>query len=207
MSETAASSSPPPEPPIAPPTAPGVIVLSRPPSSWPTILGVIAIVFGCLGMLQGVLTLFTRMTMDFASGIAGDQPQFAVVRKWMPWTIGMGVAGGVIAAILLFAGIQLIRRKPASAGLIRGWAIIKIIYALPATGVGLIMQLEQAAAVSQQAGVAGAFAPGSLSIIGVGSSIVGGLWLLAFPVFVLFWFRRDAVREEIGRWARPAPRA
>lgn len=190
--------------PAAPPTAQGHVVLTRGPAAWPTVIGVITIILGVGGVINGLIGSFAPVVMN--SIIAGFQtnPIMGVVNKWQYWNMGIAAIGGLIAVILLVGGILLFRRRAISIPLLRVWAIAKILLAIVSSIAGTMILLEQSQVTAQQIAAASPGAPpiaaGAMDAFGILGIVFGFLWMLALPVFLLIWFRRKSVRTDVHRW-------
>ena len=107
-------------PPAHPPTMPGAIAHPAREAMWPTPLGVIAILFGAGGVLMSVYGAATPWLMGFFEGFTARGPIDAasLMMKWAWWLAGLNALGVVVAGVLLFAGIGLLRRRAWSVGMI-----------------------------------------------------------------------------------------
>ena len=107
---------------------------------------------------------------------------------------------------LLVAGIGILRRRPWSRPTSLGWAVGKMLYAVPASVLGYIQQTAMSAAVEDAlASDPGASVPTgffrffeSLGAVSVGCGL---LWAWALPIFLIIWFLRAPVKAEVERWA------
>ncbi len=188
---------------MAPPVAPGQTRNLDTQSDWPKVLGTISIVFGCLGMLGGILRLFNSVTMEFlsqkvpmAAQAAVDLPESLVL-----WNTISGAIGFVMAALLLVGGIRLIRRRAAFVGIITVWAVSKMVFVLAdaAFQVGF-----QGAVIEQATAAQGTPLPGGdavMTLIAVVTVVVTLLWGWALPLFFLIWMRRAKIKAEMQNWA------
>ncbi len=175
-------------------------------SGWPTMIGIIAVVFGVLGVLGGcsglVFNVFAAIwgsSMQWMPEV--QKAQFEVMRQYVvPTSISMVVAT-VVAAWLLVAGIGVLRRRPWSRGATVGWAVAKIIYAIPA----YFLNKAQFEAMEQAAIDSGTPIPTGIFTImqSVGGAMMGWsiLWVWALPLFLIIWFRWAPVKTEVERWA------
>jgi hypothetical protein len=187
-----------PEPPIQhPPVMPRP--LASPPTAWPTVLGVIAIVFGAGGLLMSawgaIAPLVIKSWPSFGSGF----DPMAGVAQWQAWLIAQNIVAVFIAALLLTGGIMLLRRTRASRAVLRTWAALKIILVVAASMIGYQVGQTQLAAMQQ----AGATAPGMQNFIALFNWIgvaIGVLWGWALPVFMLIWLARRPIRTEMAAW-------
>lgn len=168
---------------------------------WPTVLGVIAIVFGVLGALANAWSAYGAIFNPAANTAgfpteAGRQAAQAVVARFAPISAPLAVVGVLLSLMLLVAGVALIRRHPDAVRLARLWAVIKIVVSIVGWGVAFLtfraMEPVIREHIPQGAGVAIGFQRVFV--------VVGLLWTLALPVFVLLWTGRGAVREQVRTW-------
>jgi hypothetical protein len=176
---------PPPPPPAPPPPPPPYP--QRPPS-WPKVIGIISIVFAGLGLICTPIGLATRE----AAGPAGAEAMEGAPPWYATYQTASALAGIVVAAILLVAGILLCKRRPAGRTMHITYAILNIVVA-----VGNV--IAAASAVGQMdSGPAGA-AP--FKGVFIGGIVIGLVIGLAYPIFILVWFTRPKVRDEVAAWA------
>ncbi len=174
-------------------------------------IGIIAVVFGVLGVLGGC----SGLVFNVFAAIWGSSMQwmpeaqkalFEVMRQYVvPTSISMVVAT-VLAAWLLVAGIGVLRHRPWSRGATVGWAVAKIIYAIPASVLGYFHYKAQLEAMEQAAIDSGTPMPTG-HIVTIMQSVVvpmmgcSMLWTWALPLFLIIWFLRASVKTEVERWA------
>ena len=187
-------------PPATPPTYAGP--LSRPvlgyasgaPPTWPTVIGVIGIVFGAGAVLMTLGGLVIALIMRDAPGMP-PSPQFN--ERWMPWSIASMFVTCGVAILLLVAGIGLAKRRAWGPRLAKVWAVLKMVIVVASTGIGFQVQRETMKAMQQSAGPSPV---PNLEMIVALSMCAGLLWYWALPVFMLIWFSRSSVKAEIAKW-------
>ena len=187
--------------PSAPPMQPTDVVPGSVPTSWPTVLGILAIVFGGFGILGGVWGfVYPLVAGRFAEMFPPVQAQLMQqLDEWSGWTTAMSIISLMVASLLLFGGMSLVKRRHRAAPILFIWSILKTVLVFGGVGLQLSMQtqiMDQATAQLQTV-------PGGKAIM-VGSVAIGlacGLiFQLAGPVFLLVWFRRRAIKEEVATW-------
>jgi len=188
-----------PRPNAVPPQQPGEIGRPAQRSNWPTVIGVISIVFGsgaCLGGVWGFLAPhFIKMMADWQPpNQAALMPDMS---EWASWIFVTSVLTIVIALILLVAGIDLLRRRMRAIKLARVWAVLRMIFALVGAYMGFLIQQAQFRQMSPQSSPVGGSFFVAVSVFGM---LVGILWGWAFPIFLLVWFSRAKIKAEYLRW-------
>lgn len=176
--------------------------LDRPARQWPTVIGILAILWGGLGCVSGVWSLI--------ADLAGLAPTPGLTG---PLERAVGVLGLLIAGLLVVGGIQLLRRKPAGVQLIRAWVPLSLIVGL--IGVGLLYRnrdafeaaaeeaLErQAEEASKRSGQAAPEIPRQMITFMWGSSVAcGGLGALVPPMVAAFFVLGRRGREAMAEWS------
>ncbi|MEM9420810.1 MAG: hypothetical protein AAGA25_17425 [Planctomycetota bacterium] len=172
-----------------------------PKSAWPTAIGIIAIVFGAGGMLGGLSglagPLFNQVMAEFS-----DPSQAAVYeaqQKYQWWGVGLSGVGLLVAGLLLWGGIEVLKRRPAGAARIKQWAVAKIVLTL-ALGVfqAVMMPVIFEATQQQQGGMA--MPEGFVLGMVIATVVVTIAWGAALPVFMLVWFGREKITAEVQSW-------
>ncbi len=187
-------------PQLAPPTLP-TSDISTGPSTWPGVIGALLCVFAGVGILSRA---FSTLLMAVA-------PAIPFLRDTMPsgplltWGIVLSVVGLPTSAIHLIAGIQTLRRRPSA----RRWVIVFFVYVLVLvvpnaifqyySGIHQMQQMQQ----MQSAGQQGAPPPGMAAVM-QGANLAGVAFALVFPLlwpaFLLVWFSRRSIRDEMATW-------
>ena len=194
------------EPPLgipgAPPTQPVTYAPPAQRSSWPTVLGIIAIVLGALGILGGLWGLISPMVMKaaWANAPAPNQAMLDAIEPWRGWVVLCALVTIVLAIALLVSGIGLVRRRTWARPLCQTWAVFKILYVLASSGLGYQMARASYDTASQQSPNLPALGPTfaqSMAAVGV---CVGIVWSCALPVFLLIWLSRARIKAEIAEW-------
>lgn len=187
-----------------PPTQ--VAPVPRPePSSWPTVLGVIAIIFGALGVFGGCLTVASPfvarwMERNFIGPSDVNILGLPTSTDMVALVVGLGVLEATLGVWLLVGGIGLARRRRASAWPLKTWAVAKVFYVVISTVVMAVLQQPQMEAMAQDPSMAplGSGFVEMMTYVGV---VIQILWGSALPVFLLIWLSRRPIREEMSAWA------
>ena len=195
---------PPPTPPVAgivPPMQPSAVVAQAVPSAWPTVLGVLAIILGCLWILSGVWAIVAPLVLQGALGGAVDQQitWYSFGSAWCVALLSVAIVSLAAAVLLLIGGINLTRRKPGAARFLFIWSIAMIVLACVSAGMQYTLQPEYAKLFAAQA----QGDPATLAMMERGMVIglfCGSLVSISGPVFVLWWFHRRAIGEEVATW-------
>lgn len=154
-------------------------------SVWPTVLGVLSMVLGGMGLFSKLWSSagFLMVKLFRAEGFFVPQGQYAAF--WL-----VGAAAGLL---LLVAGRLLHRRRPSGATchliyaalealIVIGWAVA----ALTVTGSPARLGLSVLCAILAS----------WLGIVLLG---------LIYPVFLLVWFTRPKIRSQVKAWRQPRP--
>jgi hypothetical protein len=178
--------------------------LERPARQWPTVIGILAILWGGVGCLSGVWSLIAEL--------AGVSPTPGLVG---PLERAVGLLGLLIAGLLVVGGIQLLRRRPMGVQLIQAWIPLRLIVGL--IGVGLLYRNRdafeaatqeaferQAEESSKRSGQPAPEIPPQMVTFMWGTSVAcGGLAALIPPLVpALFVFGRRG-REAMAEWSVP----
>jgi hypothetical protein len=179
----------------APPTAPGQVPPLGTYSAWPTTIGVIAIVLGSLGTLQGIWGICAAFMF---TGIV--PAGFAMQSNPMLAHPGLMATSGAIslaiAVLLLITGVGMVRRRKWSVTAARVWAVSKVLYGIVAGALGWVLAQDQLAATSSSV-----VPPGLKGMMGgfmAGGLILSVFWAAAFPVFLLVWLSRERIKREVA---------
>ena len=188
------------------------------PSSWPTWYGVIAIIFGSLLLLGSCCgTIWMFMMPAFMSRMAGmEMGEVPAVMRWI--TLLDAPISFVLATMLVFGGIRLLRRRQSGRTLLVRFAVARIVLAVPLFAAGYLMlqpSVEMGASMAraqidmlrkqspnakippQLEEAANQDAPTTLNYV----MLFGGAALgLVFPLAIVLWMGGGPVKDEVARW-------
>lgn len=196
---------------IAPPLPPPSQRLPASPV-WPTVLGSILICIGCFGVLTnaagGIISCFMPgMMSGFAQNSGPAQPMMAaqmdVIERYAVWTVLSAVIMSLLGVMLLVAGIGMVRRRQSAVNWIRAWAILRILWAFPASYIGFLITSETFRAMAKAAADSGTAVSGFTAFmqgIGIFTIALAMIMSCALPAFLLIWFALDKVRTDIAHW-------
>ena len=168
----------------APPTEPGA--LGAPRSTWPSVIGVLAIVFGGLGVvLAGI---------QAAAGLVVGSPGSSNAATGGPVWVSIAM-GGMLAVWHIVAGSMVFGRRRKGPPALIAWAIADSVVVV---GLG-IATLALAGGANQGLPPGGA---ASVTAIVILSAVLRFVWQLIWPVFVVIWLARPKIRAEWKAWGR-----
>lgn len=187
---------------MSPPIEPGALGTGTPAPTWPKPIGIIAIILGSLGMLGGALGMVAPQVMGTMASkmppeVAG---QFEVMDDFAGWTIASSLAGLVVAVALLVAGIGVLKQRRWGVTAIQAWAAVKMLLVVATSILTYQIFQETAVTMSQTQGVQ-AMPGGFMSAMGAFSVGFGLLWGWALPVFLLVWFARRKIKQQVASWS------
>lgn len=174
--------------------------LASEPRRWPTVLGVLAIVWGVIGLASAGSAL---------AGV-GQSAQPAVMRE------GLGGASSAVAALLAaglaVGGVQLLRHRPSGVRLLQAWAPLTMLVQGAVLALMVTHRAEfersfregmerEAEARAQRAGVEPARLPQGMEKVmwGVGVGCGGVMALVPPGIAAIFVFGRRG-REAVAEW-------
>jgi hypothetical protein len=192
----------------APPTTP-VTDLGPPRTIWPTVCGVIGIVWGSLSLLCGCAGYFSVASMKwFASMVPAGDPQATqlevqvhVMERFALATYVLTTISLLLAVLLLVASIGLTRRRRWSRKACAVWAMIAMAVVLVNLAYNYMYNMAVWARLDElglprQPGAEIIFIVTLIAIL-----LFGWLW----PVFLLLWLSRPKIRDEVNRWDNTTP--
>jgi hypothetical protein len=173
---------------------------------WPTVIGIIGIVVGGLGLMGGLWGAIAPFFLKFMASYVPETERATldVAQRWRGWTIPLSLVSGAVAVALLLAGIALLRRRARARQMCLTWAVAKMLLVLFSTVVGYRIAQQTVELTAQQS----TSAPGMTPVVArqfaeVGTMVglgFGLVWGWALPVFLLIWFGRGRIRDEVARW-------
>lgn len=168
---------------------------------WPTVIGVISVVFAAMGLLNGCGGLIMPLAMSPIAELMPDEGMKAMFRKLASYS-PIGVSSGVLAigvgVLLLLAGIRTIQWRRAGARLHVSAALLSFVHSAVACVYAFELQKLQFQAMQNAGGRPLPFPPELFGAIGL---IIGMMFSSAYPTFLLIWFFRARIREQVSNWS------
>lgn len=200
--------------PAAPPTAPGMLSVPNRPAAWPSVVGVICIVFGGLGVLGGlwgaasnIMMLLGTMPVQPMGGGPTNIDLLPTFRTMAPMVITGEALKVVLSVALILVGVAMHKRNPIARPAAVWWSIAKIVLSIAVAAVTAWVQYEIMTevmnAMSQDPNVPAQMKGVMTGVMAgaIGMAVLFGIaWGGALPIFLLIWFSRAKVRAEVQRW-------
>jgi len=189
--------------PAAPPTTPGFIPQVRPNSTWPGMIGIIALVIGIVALIFNLWGIVGPVF--FRRFVINSTPINQQLLNGSTVAMSISIAAGksAMAIFLLFVGARFLQRHPRSRVLAIRYSLLQIMVTIVATIFAIMIQypLMQKAASSMNTGGTAVLPSGAMTqpvfIFGV---VVGFFMSCAFPIFLLIWFNRQTIQREVTNW-------
>lgn len=183
--------------------------LVEPTERWPTVVGVLGIVFASLGMLAFVCGLLGPVIGNFFVGIVPEEQreqlrtQIETQRRLsLPYPVvqyGVQLIEFALAIVLLVGAIQILRRSRGGAKTLTRYAWLDLIWNFIGAGVGLVVVTGMQNAMKTDptlAKSAGPLGPGFMMPMVIVGFVLQGIW----PAFLILWFGRDPIKDAVDRW-------
>lgn len=180
------------------------------PSRWPKAIGISGIVIGALLLITAVMRPVNVITqkMQISIVMKGDADAEEFFGRLLNTQIFLGVVFAVIALLLILGSILLLKRKKIAPVLLRVWAVCYLLFGIFAVWKALPLVEEQMLYSAKLAVVGEDTPPMDMEVfssaMGIAAKVMTGLslvWVLALTVFVLLWFQKRKVRDEVAVWS------
>ena len=199
------------QPPAMTPPVHGGDIPSRP-KTWPTVIGVIMIIVASLGLLQnvcgGIVGVLMPALIQSMPAEAADDPSFKaqieIGKRFLPFQLANAVVLLALGVLLLMAGIATVKRKRVAVKYSRSWAVARILWAFTAAVATYFIMIETIKTMEQAAADAGQPMPSGImtfmQMLGPIGAVINLIFWCALPVFVLIWFARQKIKEDVATW-------
>jgi len=179
------------------------------PRQWPTVVGVICLVLGVLGLLQGACGLVGNLViplfMDHMPKGAGGTTS-AMTTQFQPYLLSVAAVALMLSSLLTTGGIALTKRKRWASAVLLHWSWLRMLVVVAALVLNYLVMQQQFAQAMEQASANNptvAMPPwfsSMMSAIGSVGIAWGLAWGWALPIFCLIWFNRARIRAEVSEW-------
>ena len=192
-----------------PPQIPPPAVQMEERSAWPTVLGVLSLIYAALGSCMALFGVGALVFNEQLLKLGGMEVE-------MPSTLRvLGAVSGVLSAalgVLLFvAAIGLLRRRRSGVFLAKAWIVLRLLLALAALGT---LPLTAAGQIGYQQAIQEeaeriASQRGQQSMVPVKTEeelrrstytwgVVGGAVAITYPIVLGWWLTRRRIRDEVA---------
>ena len=196
----------------SPPQQPDFENVEPPPSTWPTVIGIISLIYAIIGLFcQGGWVVSTLMSETFMA-MGGMQIEMPAVIKYA--TVGGAVLTSLCGLLLLVGAVKLLRRARSGPKWIKRWVVCRVLLVL----LGVVsnfaltpanMQFQEDMIAEQNRLVTEAGRPDQVQVFDEEKQwrmqiIFLALFsaaALAYPVFVGFYLSRPKIAEEVSQWS------
>jgi len=176
---------------------------------WPTVIGIICIVYGSLDALRfcacGTIEpwLLNGPFDPSAAWTPGHGAKILAMGQLARIMLLLNTLAGVAGLALVAGGIGLLTRKQWGALLCRGWIIVKVVFVLGASVMQvLVIRAEIDGLPTDPHPRLDAPEAVQIGVVLACFGLAFGLWWrLVLPVILYECFSRRDVKEEIVRWA------
>lgn len=182
----------------------------EPESRWPKVMGILAIVYAALGLTcLGIGTTWLLVLPLIPEMFRGGMVMPAMIKYIQ---LGMAFLGLIAGILLLRGGIRLVRRRRSGVGLMKGWAVYRLILVF----LSMIVFAVTTPAQLQMARSRYEFAnrmrvennmpeeaiPNDdvLYRQSLYGAVIGAVAPSIFPLFVGFYLSRRKITEEVNNW-------
>lgn len=182
------------QPQIAPPTV--AVPYQAPESSWPTVVGVIGIIYAGLGLLGNVcgvvVIAFAPQYIEWLQNMGmsdADAQEMESDLSINAWLVISGIFGFALVIMLLVGSIKLLKRSQKGAKLCKLWAWISIPWILIGSAISFAVQspIPKSPTHVEQ-------------LIAVIGAAIGFIFVLVLPIFMTIWFARSKIKSDIASW-------
>ena len=158
--------------------------------AWPIAIGIISIVLGSLILICVPINMATGAHNPQAAKLQEQFPEWFQTYSIISSLISMG-----LGVLLLVGGILLIRRRAVARPLHLAYAVGTVLMGV----VGLVVSFSVILPSLDPADLPPGMSVGIMKII-----VVGTTFLNVAPVFLLIWFLRGSIRDQVQSWAAGA---
>jgi hypothetical protein len=181
-----------------------------PRSSWPTPLGIVAMIFGgCAAIISVVNAVVVHSGMQ--KMLLEKQPATKEFLEDNALMAKVLVPGGqcVLGIACFLGGLFLLQRKPFGRTLSLGWAAAKVAFAAAITPFihaqtkASMVDAAEIVKSAMKGSPEAADVPQLTQAVELITPIFSFFWAAAFPLFLGIWLNRRKIRTEVASWSQP----
>lgn len=183
---------------------------AAPASGWPTVIGLIEVVFGSFAILGSCAGLAMLLLLPTFQGMMDDMVEQGapagstiglqgMTQYQLPMLI-INVIGLGVAVLLLCAGIATLRRRPFARPGAFIWAACKLPLVVVSSVMSYLINRASFSALPEDDPAAAMMNTGMMDAVSLGGTCFALLWGSALPVFLIIWYSRAKIRTEVAGW-------
>ena len=150
-----------------------------------------------LGPISEAMAKFMPAAKDGTS----PADTFEAMEKFQGVMIANSVVTSLVAVVLIVGGAQLLKRRAKCRATILSWAVLKILLAIAAAVIGYLSLQDQIATGVASGEVNPVMSAEAAQLVGIVSMGFGFLWAIAGAIFMIIWFKRGKIRDEVSSWS------
>jgi len=191
-----------------PPTQPYAPVVGPRPSSWPSVLGIMAIVWGALGTMNGCMGSLTPFLMStFASFIPKEQAGLTeALEEYLPWTVALALIMTALGILLIVGGAGLLKHSRFAIKTCLAWAWLKIMAVVASSVMQYFIQQAQKEQMKtmlpDDPNIPNFLTDGTVTAFALAMVGLGLAFHLGLSLFIIIWFKRQKIKDEVSQWGR-----
>ncbi len=162
--------------------------------TWPKVVGIISIVWACLGLICNGCSAVSPLLQPLIMNAMPPEMQQQAQTQNIAVSVLLAVLGLVMSCLLLYAGLQTMRYSPKGRMLHLAWAIASVIFGLAGAVYGygqmkqqMAMQMQHMQNDPNTAAQAKQMQP-MMEMMGFLTFGCTMLLVMAWPIFILIWF-------------------
>lgn len=183
---------------------------------WPTVIGVISLVYGILAIIGNGCAGASPFATPFFLQMSGMDAEKLTMSPTLVWVqVGSGAIGMAIAIVLLVGGVGLLRRSTRSLGILKTWVALAIVTTIIGIGLGFVfldanvqyqLDIQDAtkAMIKDRGGDVSQFPAKTAEEIKSQSRImlaIFGLLPMVYPVILGFLITSKSRADQAMNWA------
>ncbi len=169
-------------------------------SVWPMVLAIISLVFGIMSLLGACINIGSVTFGNALWEVIPDDDATALdaaLAESSAFVISSSIVWLLLSIALLVGAGGLMRRKHWGVKTCVVWAVLKIVYELAVIYPAIEMQSQQLQLMAEEGPPEMAKFMQVFMVVGILLGLAIGV---ALPIFLLIWFRRPRIKEEIAGW-------
>lgn len=182
-----------------------------PDTKWPRVIGIISLIYAAGGILCQVGVVVSSLASETLMKMGGMDIEMPPVL--LAVNTALGVVMSFVGLLLLFAAINLLRRRRSGVSLHKQWAVLRLVLMVAGVGVAIVLlpaNIELQRSIQEASNeklreadrddLVQEFSEDkvwrqTIIMTGVGAGVV-----TVYPLFIGFYLSRRKIREEVETW-------
>ena len=199
--------------PTHPPTEQDEMLADDQPTKWPTVIGVISLLYALGGLLCQIGVVMGPYLTELGARLGGLDLDMEIPTSLKAVQIGLATLTFCVGILMFVGAVNLLRRRRSGPSLLRAWSVIRLVLIVVGLGTAIVLApaqvelqrslLEQQNDRLREAGMESRVkekTDDELRQAAIRNGVIASGVFAMYPFFLGLWLSRRKVTEQVQHW-------